>query len=249
MPITNLTLILGGDVPLDLFAESMQRYRRLVDALTREVSGTDDVSWVVDEVAGSGAIATIRGESEHVDAVARVAKAYTAVGQALERREVIPYSPSVADAARDLMSVLNGKITSIRFEAGDDAATITTGASERSQAYLDAFGSVEGRIESLHHRHRLSFTLYDSLTDLAVYCSLRPGQVEIVRDAWGRRAVVEGWVKREPTSGQPIEIDPVENITILPDVVAGSYLKARAIAPARPGAEAPAVVMRRLRDA
>jgi len=184
-----------------------------------------------------------------VEDVERVVRAYAAVGRALELREVIPYSSRVANAARRLTSVLNGEITSIRFETDSDAATVTTGASDQSRAYLAAFGAIEGRIETLRSRHRLSFTLYDSLNDQAVYCSLRPEQAELVRDAWGRRVVVEGWVKREPSTGRPVEISPVENITILPEVVPGSYRRARGIAPAPADAPSTKDLIRRLRDA
>lgn len=254
MPEKTLTVVLGGDVPLDLFAESMQRFRHLIDALTEEV-GKTDIAWIVDDLSGGSAIATFRGETEQAEqeeAVERVVKAYATVGRALERHETIPYSPKVANAAQRFTSVLNGKITSIRFETRYETSTVTTGAPDQSRAYLAAFGAIEGRVATLrsrHQSHRKSFTLYDSLNDLAVYCSLRPDQTELVRDAWEKRVVVEGWIKREPVSGRPVEINPVENVTILPEVAPGSYRRARAIAPARPGADAPEVVIRRLRDA
>ncbi|HEY7030134.1 MAG TPA: hypothetical protein VH482_02340 [Thermomicrobiales bacterium] len=249
MPETTLTIVLGGDVPLDLFVESMQRLRLLIDALTEEVGGEAGISWVVDELAAGNAVATIRGEAERAEDVERVVRAYVAVGRALERHEVIPYSPRVVDAARNLTSVLNGKITSIRFESERDEATVTTNAADEPRAYRAAFGAVEGRIETLRSRRRLSFTLYDSLNDQAVYCLLRPEQAELVRDAWGRRVIVEGWIKREPTTGRPVEINPVERIDIQPEVVPGSYRRARAVAPARPGAPPTETVIRRLRDA
>lgn len=246
---STLTVVLGGDVPLDLFADSVQRFRRLIDALSEEVSGNASIAWFVDDSAGGNAIATIRGEAQRQEDVERVVRAYGVVGRALERHEIIPYSAKVAEAAINLTSVLNGKITSIRFEAGDDASTVTTGGADQSRAYHSAHGAVEGRIETLRSRHRKSFTLYDALNDLAVHCVLRPEQGELVRDAWDRRVIVEGWITREPTSGRPVEINPVENVTIIQPVTLGSYRWARAVVPARPGDEPPDVVIRRLRDA
>jgi hypothetical protein len=155
----------------------------------------------------------------------------------------------VANAARNLTSVLNGKITSIRFETDEYEAMVTTSAPDQSRAYLAAFGAVEGRIETLRSRYRLSFTLYDSLNDQAVYCRLRQEQHELMRDAWDKRVIVEGWVKREPTFGRPVEVNPVENIILLPEAAPGSYRRARAISPARPGDPSPEAVIRRLRDA
>jgi hypothetical protein len=91
--------------------------------------------------------------------------------------------------------------------------------------------------------------LYDTLTDNAVYCLLRPEQHELIRNAWDKRALVEGWIKREPVNGRPVEIDPVEQILILPEIEPGAYRRARAVAPARSGDDPPEVVIRRLRDA
>lgn len=148
MSETTLTLVLGGDVPLDKFAEGIQHFRRLIEALTQEVSGKAKITWVVDELAGGSAVATIRGESEQAGDVKRVVHAYASIGRALERREVIPYSLKVERAARDLTSVLNGEITSIRFETETAAFTVITGAPDQSRAYLAASGAVEGRIET-----------------------------------------------------------------------------------------------------
>jgi hypothetical protein len=249
MTDTTITLALNGDVPLDDFADGIREFWRLVNALTQEVSGKSDIAWFIDELHGGSAIATIRGEADQVEDVERVVHAYAVVGRALERNEVIPYSPRVAKAARSLTSLLNGNITSIRFETETVTSTVTTGAPDQSRAYLSAFGAVEGRIETLRSRHRLSFTLYDSLNDQAVYCTLRSEQSELVRDAWGKRVIVEGWIKREPVSGRPVEISPVESIITLPEVMPGSYRRARAVAPPRLDAPSTEEAIRRLRDA
>jgi hypothetical protein len=128
MPETTITVVLGGNVPLDLFAEGMQRFRHLVEALTQDISGKASISWFVDELAAGSAIATIRGEAEQEEAVERVVRGYAVVGRALERREVIPYSARVVSAARSLTSLINGKVTSIQFLTGTESATITTGS-------------------------------------------------------------------------------------------------------------------------
>lgn len=70
-------------MPLDVFAESMQRFRRLIDVLTQEVSGKANIRWIVDDLAGGSAIATIRGEAEQEEDVERVVRAYPIVGRSL----------------------------------------------------------------------------------------------------------------------------------------------------------------------
>jgi hypothetical protein len=86
---STLTVILGGEVPLDQFAEGMQRFWRLINALSQEVSGKAKVSWVVDELAGAarwqpfGRVRTNRGCRTGGAGICHR-------GQALERHQVIP---------------------------------------------------------------------------------------------------------------------------------------------------------------
>ena len=250
MSETSLTITLGGNVPLDLFAETMQRFRRLIDLLSVEVSRDADITWIVDELSAGSTIVAIRGEAEQPEAVERVGRAYNVVGHALEKRQVIPYSPQIAQVAESITQVLNGQITSIQFEALSVVATVTSGVPvEQVVGLLGAWGSVEGRVETLTSRRRLGFTLYDSLNDKAVNCHLTDEQADLARPAWGRRVIVQGWVRRDQTSGRPVSIDPVRSIEVLPEVEPGSYRRARGVAPARPGQPMPEVTIRRLRDA
>jgi hypothetical protein len=249
MPRTTITIHFDGAIPLDTFTDAMQRFRTLVNALTKEVSGRAEIEWIIHDLRPGSATATIRGEAPALEPVERVVSAYSVVGHALERGEVIPYSPRVVGAASNLTAILNGKITSIRFETDADSSLVYSGSHEQSRAYVSAFGSVEGRIQTLTSRNRYGFTLYDSLDDRAVNCKLREDQAELVRGAWGKRVIVEGWIKREPVRGRPVEIGPVENITVLPEVVPGSYRRARGISPARIGDPPPAEMIRRIRDA
>lgn len=249
MPETTLTITLNGDVPLDLYIDGMRFFRQLIDALTREVSQQADIVWLVDDLSSGSAVATIRGEADQVEEVERVVRAYATVGRALERNEVIPYSPPVVRAAERMTTVLNGKVTSIQFEALNEVAIVTTGGPEYLRPLLGAYGSVEGRVETLSTRRRLRFTLYDSLSDRAINCFLQSPQTELMRDAWGHRAIVRGWIRRDPTTGRPTEINPVEGIDMLPEVIPGSYRRARAIAPAEPDEPSPEDTIRRLRDA
>jgi len=250
MTKTTLTLSLGGDIPLDQFALTIERFQRLIDLLTQEVSQDVDITWIVDELFAGSAVITIRGKAEQSEAIERVGRAYSVIGQSLEHHQPIPYSPQIARAAENLTTVLNGQITSIQFEAGNEVATVTSSVPvEQAAGLIGAYGSVEGRVETLTSRRGLGFTLYDLLTDRAVRCHLEPAQAESVRDAWDHRAIVRGWIRRDPTSGRPVSINPVRSIETVPEVERGAYRRARAIAPASPGDPPPDAVIRRLRDA
>jgi hypothetical protein len=250
MTSSKLTLALGGDVPLELFAQTMRNFEHLIELLSKEMGEGLPVSWLVDDLSSGSATITIRGEAMDTEVIERVSRAYTIIGRSLEEGEPIPYAPSIARAAENITKVLNGKITSIQFEAGDEVATVTAGiSSDQAVRLLGAFGSVEGRIETLSHRNWLGFMLYDFLNDRAIRCYLAPNQTEAVRNAWGRRAIVRGWVRRDPLSGRAVTINPVHSIEIVPEVERGSYRQARAVAPAGPDESSPEAAIRRLRDA
>lgn len=247
---TTLTLTIGGDVPLDLFVQTMQQLQRLIDLLTREVSRDASITWTVDELPAGSAAVTIAGEAQQPDAVERVIRAFLVVGQALERQQILPYSSSVEQAARSFKQLISGRISFVQFDALGEVATITTDVpGEPNIGLVGADGSVEGRIETLISRHRLGFTLYDSLHDRAIPCHIDAGQIDAARNAWGHRAIVQGWIRRHPVSSQPVSIDPVRAIEVLPEVEPGSYRRARAILPVNPDEPSPDVIVRRLRDA
>ena len=112
-----------------------------------------------------------------------------------------------------------------------------------------ALGAVEGRVQTLTERKSLRFTLYDGLHDRAVSCYVREDQQEVMRDWWGKRAIVEGEVSRDIESGRPIAVRKITRVQVLSEVERGSYLSARGVAPMKPGSPLPEEVIRWLRDA
>jgi len=109
-----------------------------------------------------------------------------------------------------------------------------------------AWGMVEGVVETLTKRHGLRFTLYDQLNDRPVSCYLQEGQQEEMRGIWGKRAIVQGWVTRDPVDGHPVGIRQISSIQEIDE--AGDYTKARGIAPVGADALLPEEAIRRLRD-
>ena len=245
-----ITLALGGDIPFEQFAQTMERFHRLIDLLTEDMGRDARISWIVDDLSIGSAVVSIRGESEQEEAVERVTRAYAVIGESLEHDQPIPYSPLIVEAAKSLTKVLDGHITSIQFEAAGSVSTITsTVPVEQAAGLIGAYGSIEGRVETLTSRRGLGFTLYDLLHDRAIRCHPEPDQAGIVRDAWDRRAIVSGWVRRDPASGRPVMINPVQSIELVPEVEPGAYRLARAVLPASGGDEPSHIVIRRLRDA
>src|SRR5215211_5244415 len=109
MPNSTVTLALEGEVSLADFAEAMRRWRELLDALAKHVSGAP-IEWFVESLETGSAEATARGESEQVEEVERAVHAYYVVGQAMQDRRPIPYPRQVTLPAQALGDILNGRV-------------------------------------------------------------------------------------------------------------------------------------------
>lgn len=243
-----LTLALEGDVPLDDFSKAIQRFTGLVHALSEEISSEVNVEWVIQELQSGSAIATVQGICDTEGIVSQIVDAYAEVGDALARGENIPFSHSVRTEASRLTDILNGRISYIRFETADRDVLITgrTTADRRPHPIKYSFGTIKGTVQMLTMRRGLKFTLYDVLFDKAVSCYLREGQEEMMRNAWGKRAVVSGRIGREPEHGHPVVVREVTGIRILKDVAPGSYTRAKGVIPWREGDESAAVTIKKL---
>ena len=141
----------------------------------------------------------------------------------------------------------------IRFETSDNDFTVY-GARHTSDALDSSFptvsiGAITGRIQTLSNRSGLRFNLYDAVHDKAVACYLNTEQEGIVREAWGRRAIVSGTVSREASTGRPIAIRQIIDIEMIEDAPPGSYRHARGAVPWQPGYKKPEDIIRQLRDA
>ncbi len=251
MPSDTLTLALDGEVPLAKFDDAVRGFRRLVDALTREIAKDAAIEWTIAALELGSTTTTVQGESDDPPAVHRVAEAYLNVGRAQEQHAPIPYAPSVRSAASVITKVLDGKVRAVRFETADGDATVYSqeiGQVPRP-SLRSAYGAITGRVQTLSSRGGLRFTLYDLLYDKPVSCYLEPGHEETMRGVWGRLATVEGWVSRDVLKGRPVSVRRVSNVQVRPEVEPGSYREARGAVKVGPGAITPEEAIRQLRDA
>ena len=251
MPIDTLTIAVNGEVSLREFSSAIVAFKSLVDALSNEIARDTEIDWFIDDLSASSAVATIRGSSSEQAAVERIVQAYGVVGRSLERGEPIPYSERVQREATNIVRVIDGRITSVRFETPQEEATVT-GATVKgfpSPQIRYSFGTIKGLVQTLSSRGSLRFTVYDSLFDRAVACYLKEGQEEIMRGAWGNLVVVEGRVGREPSKGRPVLVRDIEDVRVIDRPDSGAYRKARGVLKRDAESdEMPEDILRRLRD-
>jgi hypothetical protein len=254
VPNDSITYSLSGEVSLSVFASAVKDIQALIEALAAEiVGGKDRPEWIVEYLEAGSATMTFAGQAEGDQAdemIEKIVRGYAAVGRSLEAGSPMPYSRKVEGAARRLTGVLNGTVTSVRFETHEETATVVSpSATVQAQKLLYSYGAIEGRIQTLTSRGGLQFVLYDSVFGKAVRCYLEPGGEEQMRGAWDRRAVVEGWVSREPVTGRPLSVRRVSNVVMLDEIERGSYRKARAAVPLGVNEPLPEESVRILRDA
>jgi len=248
MPNNTMTLALGGDVPFDAFAQAMSSFNSLVQALGNEHAARGDVEWFVDALEKSSAIATIRGESRSQQKVESVVNGFSQIAKSLELNLPMPaYEDATIRHARSVVELLGDQITSVRFETAAEEHIVTTFRRVEAIQLRPAYGAIEGRVQTLTNRTSLRFTLYDSIHDRAVSCYVVEGHDEIMRESWGQRAIVEGLIARDPTTGRPTTVRNVTTVHIVSEEL-GDYRDARGVVPVPKGSSSPEAVIRRLRD-
>jgi len=258
------TIFLEGEVSLDEFAKAVSNFNELMNALSEESGG--GVEWLLDDLSVSSAMAAARGVGDEKRIQISINN-YSNVGQALQSHTEIRYSERVRAAANKVVLITDRRIKNLRFEtekrevliplrheAVEQAITsnlegdIPLAAAIALSSGAGAFSAVQGRIQTLTSRGRLRFTLYDLFYDKAVSCYFAEGKQELIRGLWGKLAVIEGFVSRDPITGRPLSIRQVSNITPLPEPGGQfDYQQARGIVPSI--ALSPEAAIRRIRDA
>ena len=247
MAKTTVTFELGGRVEIEQLQQGIALFHRLITGLTPRGAG---VVWVVEDLQPGSASATLRGEAADLAAIERIVEGYEYFGAALSRNEETAlHNGSLKKTAAGIRK-LAASVEYVRFETPDSDYTIHCNEGSPSQPTpAVAIGAVTGRVQTLSSRAGLRFNLYDAVHDKAVGCYLAPGQEELMREAWGRRARVSGSVSREAKTGRPIAVRQILDVEILEDADPGSYRSARGAVPWKPGHELPEQVVSRLRDA
>ena len=241
-----LTLALNGEVPLPEFAQAIGHLDDLVRALSNELVSDTAVEWVIDRLESGSAIATVRGYSETPEAVSKIVQAYETVGTHLQTNTPIPYSAKVSDSAHALTKVLNGKITSLRFETANQDIVISGQRQLTSKKPSYSYGTLKGTVQTLSRRRGVQFTLYDALLDRPISCYLKEGDEDLIRDKWGKKVLVSGLIGRDNETGRPFAVRQVTSIREY-ESNPGSYARARGVLKL-PEGDTPESVIRELRD-
>jgi hypothetical protein len=256
--------MLEGDVALESFVEALGAFNKMIAGLSEEVGG--GITWTLEELAYSSAITSIRGEAPQRERVYRVVRDYAAIGRSLQTGFPIRHTGKVVRSAHKIGRLIGRApgIRAVRFETEKEETVLVQPPKRVAPSRLTAqalgfplfeqeplrepngaYGSVEGLVQTLTSRHGLRFTLYDSLNDRAVSCYLQSGQREMMRDVWEKRAIVAGWVTRDPSTGHAVAIRQVSEVV---PVEEGDFTQARDALPLTRNSLFPERLIRQIRD-
>lgn len=250
MSKNTLIFALEGDISLKDFTTAIKDFNELINDLTKEVASEAQIEWIIEELSSSSAMVKTQGFSKELMPVEKVVNAYEIIGKALAEKTEIPYSTRITKRAKSLTKIINSQIKAIRFETQDaewyvSAKSLKTGEPYRIKYNL---GSVKGHIQTLSERNYLSFTLWDSLFDKSFKCYAETDNKELMRNIWGKKAIVFGRIGRDPDTGKPINIRNITKIDVVEDALSGSYKQAKGIILSEETDESPEEAIRRLRD-
>jgi hypothetical protein len=267
MADNTVTLVVNGEVSLETFSQALAHFNELIQGLNEETNAS--VEWLIQDLQVSSAVVASMGKGE-AKQVENIVVAYEDVASSLEKDTEIKHSPRVNKAALQLRSLPDKRVPSILMQTAKRDAVVQNrihlvpvstsvaiaelpvpqvAPKPAIGSIIPAYGAIEGRIQTLTNRGGLRFTLYDLLYDKAVSCYVAEGKQELLRDMWGKLAMVEGVISRDPENGRPLSIREVGGITPLSD--AGGpleYQEARGAAPSL-NTLSPEEAIRRVRDA
>lgn len=249
MADTTVTLALDGDISLEDFSLGIRRLHELLRQLAADLAPKDEVAYTVAELEAGSAISTVAVVSRTPDAAPRLVRAYHSVGEALAAQTHIPYNAKIRTAARALADIAERPtVQRVRFQTYLGDLAITSLEKEPARELPTAHGMVRGTIQTLTNRRGLRFILYDTLFDRPVACYLSEHDEDIMRNAWGKHATVDGIVTRDPDTWRPLAVRQISSVTIAEPVAPDAYRRARGALPFSEGDPPAETLIRSLRD-
>ncbi len=255
-----ITITLTGDVTLADYVDVMSKLSNLLNALNDEVCPKHSVEWQISDLEAGSARSSVVCPSELEEDI-RVANSivsrYDDIGKDARRGDLSSYSRGVQDAVHAITNKINGKVKSVIFQTEDNEWPIhknyinITGnelSCLEKVEFLESFGAIKGRIESISKHKRHSFRVYDLDNKNGVTCYLDPDFEEKMRDVWGKIAFVEGIIRRDPITGDPTSVRQVKNITVINEGTPGGWRKAMGCDPDYTGGVPSEDAIRKLRD-
>ncbi|MFH1743527.1 MAG: hypothetical protein ABIH23_31370 [bacterium] len=259
--MNSITLVINGNVTLADYAKAMGEFHKLIEALNHDFAPQKTIEWQIEELETGSTRNTITGIAETKEdavVVETITNAYEQLAESTYKGDISRYSPGVQEAVCGITEIINGRVPSVRFETENAEWEISQKSISRepsliepevqSLQYLETFGAVKGRVQSMTRHNKYKFSIYDLSENRSVTCYLSPEFEEQMREIWGQIAIVEGSIKRDPNTGKVTSVRQVKSITKISEGTPGGWRKAMGCAPNYTGGVPSDEAIRRLRD-
>jgi hypothetical protein len=235
-PTTKPSRTAAGAVTLDfdgqlitpeVFRKAVNAFIDLIREVSDEVAGSSPkVQWNISVAAGSRLLIARPVADAATRAHARKAVAAITSGvRRLERGTTAPpvyFTERAIRAARDLASLRDPgdkAVSYVRIRTNGKPAEITQKSVATASTLMgdqhEAYGCVEGRLQTVSERGSFHFVVFDDLFDTAVNCSGDQDVMKQALAAFGKRVAVLGMVQYD-TTGRPASIR-VHTVRPFPD--------------------------------
>lgn len=226
-----LSLRLHGEVPLDLFAKAITNFNLLISALTKDVSGSEDISWQIHDLRAGSAYAAVRAYGDNSVAIDNIVESYETIGERLSVGKPLHFSDEITKPVFKIARLVNGHVSAITFGTSNSNFDIdeikATSSEPVSRIY--SIGTIVGIAGTITTRPHLKLTVFDNLFDRAVSCHVQNTFREELRGAWDKEVSISGMIYRDPDTGRPIEIKDIRDIQIIPEKSEWDFRQARGV--------------------
>jgi hypothetical protein len=248
MARNSLGLKIDGSITFPSFHKANGLFWALIKALSAEIGAGTSITWPLTDLQKSSALIVVAAETAQPEVAERIVHAYVNVGTALAFEQPIPYSSKVNRCALALSQIIDGEVTALHFttDLGSVPVTRPVGVGPRGQR-VQAWGTVDGTVETITSHRRLAFILYEAHFGHAVNCIVGQDQEAEMLALWRKHVRVSGLVIRDARLGHPLEIRQIAEMRELQRSDPDSYHKAAGILDLK--GEAPEDLITRLRDA
>jgi len=212
----------ASDLTPDAFLKAAESFLDIVQGVGKNISSTP-IDWRV-EVAEGSAILRVRAGNPSAESARSIEAIYKGMRSLRSGVKVTPvgFSQKEVRSARALAAVIDGtKIQTITFRNGGDAEDFPKAVTAVVDAILTgenytAFGSIEGKIDSLSDKHIFTCSVFDPNLNREITCYFQKQNiVEEAVLAFRKRVLVAGLI-RYGKEGYPTSI-VVDSIRIFPD--------------------------------
>jgi hypothetical protein len=210
------------DLTPESFLKAAESFLSIVQGVAKNITVVP-IDWRV-EVAEGSAILRVRVANPSPDSARSIEATYKGMRSLRSGTKTVPYGFTQKELkeAKTLVSIIDGtRVQTISFKNGGDAEDFPKSVMGIADALLvgethSAFGSIEGKVDSLSDKHAFICSVYDPIFDREITCYFQKQEVE--EDAYRafRKRVLASGLIRYSKEGYPTSII-VDAIRVFPD--------------------------------